>query len=116
MRSKRISVRQMNRPYTRPKMTTFKTLTFNKTMTVYVAQCLTFEQFKSGYMFQGKESREEFDEKCKAVWERMCEKAGNHGDIYLPDGEDSDNNDYNCEEDIEDMVEELVEEIKKEED
>jgi len=118
MRSKRISVFQNIRPYTRPKMTTMKTLTFQKTITVYVAQCLTFEQFKETYMWKCPlETREEFDERCINVWDRMWEKADKYGGIDVKDKErDDDTNDYNCEDDIKEMVEKIEKEVNEEED
>jgi len=99
-------------------MTTMKTLTFQKTMTVYVAQYLTFEQFKETYMWKCPlDTREEFDERCINIWDRMWEKADKYGGINVRDGErHDDTNDYNCEDDIKEMVEKIEEEVKKEED
>lgn len=88
-----------------------KQLTFKKTMTVYVSQTLTFQEFMKTNL------TDETDEsKLKEVWERMCDKADKYGDIDVEDGEiDDELDDYNCDDNIEEMVEEFMEEIKQEE-
>jgi hypothetical protein len=86
-----------------------KQLTFKKTMTVYVEQTLTYQEFIKNNSIGNDES------KLMEVWKRMSEKADKHGQIDVEDGEiDDELDDYNCDYEIEEMVEEFMEEIKQE--
>jgi hypothetical protein len=98
------------------KMTTIQKITFQKTMTVYVAQEYTFDEFKkSGIKKNQIETDTEFNKRCIDVWNTMCEDADKYGNIDVPDGEICDEEDYfNCEDDIERKIEDAVEFIDEE--
>jgi len=88
-----------------------KQLTFKKTMTVYVSQTLTFQEFMKTNL-----TDETDEKKLMEVWERMCEKANKYDELDVEDGEiDDELDDFNCDDEIEEMVEEFMEEIKQEE-
>ena len=62
-----------------------------------------------------KESDEDFDERCRQVWTKLCDKADKY-DVIQVDDEDGDDDltRYDCEDEIEIMVEEAVEQVDEE--
>jgi S-adenosylmethionine synthetase len=89
-------------------MTTMEEITFKKTITVYVEQRLTFEEFKKTYHNEGKDM-------IKA-WKILTDKASQFAEINVEDEERDDDDDYyNCDEEIDEMVEEIMEYLDHEE-
>jgi S-adenosylmethionine synthetase len=85
-----------------------ETITFKKTITVYVEQRLTFEEFKKTYHNEGKDM-------IKA-WNRLTEKANQFAEINVEDEAREDDDDYyDCECEIEEMIEEIMEDLHHEE-
>lgn len=77
---------------------------------------MTFNHFKQHFLKEKKnESEEDFNERCTAVWTKLCEKADKYDVIQVEDEEgDDDNDDYDCEAEIEEMVDEVVETVDAE--
>ena len=94
-------------------------LTFKKT--IYVEQRITFERFKDRNFFYGfpryfEESEEQYHERVLKIWNAMCERADEHGQVNVDHLEtDEDDNDYDCEFEIEEMALDMKYKINREE-
>jgi uncharacterized CHY-type Zn-finger protein len=87
------------------------TLYIQKKVTIFVQDKLTFNDFKQYNMKEKEnESEQDFNERCKVVWNTLCEKADKYDVIQVEDENcDDDYNRYDCEQEIEELIEEAEE-------
>jgi hypothetical protein len=91
-------------------------LYIQKKVIIFVQDKLTFDSFKNFNMKQEeKESDDDFDERCRQVWTKLCDKADKYDVIQVHDDDgDDDYNQYSCQPEIEVMIEEAVEQVDEE--
>jgi thymidylate kinase len=84
---------------------------FQKKVVKYIVVCLDYEDFRQHHVKEGENEREDdFNERCRQVWKKLCDKA-KRGCIELEDEEiDEDVND-DLEAEIEVAVEDAVDEV-----